>query len=71
MSSDGGAGQHARTLAGPFGGLLELDLGQLDFLPHQRGHVPCDITQEITEGGRFGLRLGGCGRWLRHLAAHS
>ena len=59
-----------RALAGPGRGLLELDLGQLDFLAHQGGHVPRDIAQQITQGRRLRLRVRGRGRRLRYLLAH-
>ena len=67
MASDAGAGEHAGAFAGPGGGLLEFDLGQFHFLSHQGGHVPGDLTEEVTQGSRFSLCLRGCGR---HFAAH-
>ena len=71
MAGDAGAGEHAAALAGPRGGLLEFDLGELDFLPDQGGHVPGDLAQEITQGGGFRLRVRGRRRCFRYLAAHS
>ena len=67
MACDAGAGQHPAALAGAGRGLLEFDLGQLDFLPHQGGHVPRDIAQEIAQGRRLGLRVRGGGG---HFAGH-